>query len=129
MEQVQTHEQARAFQQHAGEQRIPMSYDEYLATFDDSTHAEWVDGEAIVFMPPNTRHQRIVGFLHLLIGNFLHIFGYGAARLSTRCKQPACGTTAKPARSPRQDGWHRYPPTLVGFGFYQAIATLPCFDA
>jgi Uma2 family endonuclease len=77
MEQVQTHEQTRAFQQRAGEQRIPMSYDEYLATFDDSTHAEWVDGEAIVFMPPNTRHQRIVSFLHLLIGSFLHIFGYG----------------------------------------------------
>jgi Uma2 family endonuclease len=53
------------------EQRIPMSYEEFLASFDEDVHAEWVDGEALVFMPPLTRHQRIVRFLVLLLGNFV----------------------------------------------------------
>jgi Uma2 family endonuclease len=59
------------------EQRIPMNDLEFLQRFDEDTHTEWVDGEAIVFMSPTTRHQRIVNFLHLLIGTFLQIFRYG----------------------------------------------------
>jgi Uma2 family endonuclease len=53
------------------EQRIPMSYDEFLVAFEDSTHAEWVNGEAIVFMPPTIRHQRIVQFLALLLAMYV----------------------------------------------------------
>ena len=41
----------------AQEQRIPMSYAEFLAYGNDTTHAEWVNGEVIVFMPPHLRHQ------------------------------------------------------------------------
>ena len=48
------------------EQRIPMTYEEFL-DFAADKHAEWVNGEAIVFMPPNTIHQRIVLFLSSLM--------------------------------------------------------------
>lgn len=52
------------------EQRIPMSYDEFLVELPENIHAEWVDGEAIIFMPPTTRHQDIVIFL----ASLLHFF-------------------------------------------------------
>jgi Uma2 family endonuclease len=53
------------------EQVIPMTYEEYLTAFDEMTQAEWVNGEAIVFMPPNVRHQRILRFLFHLLGHFV----------------------------------------------------------
>lgn len=53
------------------EQRISMTYDEFLAAFEDSTHVEWVNGEAIVFMPPDIRHQRLVQFLALLLALYV----------------------------------------------------------
>ncbi|HXF64987.1 MAG TPA: Uma2 family endonuclease [Caldilineaceae bacterium] len=53
------------------EQVIPMSYEEYLTAFEDPIQAEWVNGVAIVFMPPTTRHQRIVWFLSVLVGLFV----------------------------------------------------------
>lgn len=43
------------------EQRLRMSYEEFLAWADEDVHAEWVDGEAIVFMPPKDIHL-IPGF-------------------------------------------------------------------
>lgn len=52
------------------EQRIPMSYEEFL-DFAADIHAEWVDGEAIVFMPPTTIHQQITGFLYILVSLFV----------------------------------------------------------
>jgi Uma2 family endonuclease len=59
------------------EKRIPLTYAEFLNSFEDSTHAEWVNGEAIIFMPPTTRHQRIVNFLNMLIGLYLQVFKSG----------------------------------------------------
>lgn len=65
-------------QQHPdAEQRFIMSDLEYQQRFDENKHVEWVNGEAILFMPPNTRHQRIVHFLNLLLGTFLQVFRYG----------------------------------------------------
>jgi Uma2 family endonuclease len=49
------------------ERRLPMSYEEFLAWADEDVHAEWVDGEVTVFVPPNERHQQIVGFLVTLL--------------------------------------------------------------
>jgi Uma2 family endonuclease len=81
MEQVQAIDQTEGktevSQSQHTEKPIPMSYAEFLKSFDESTHAEWVNGEAIVFMPPNTRHQRIVSFLHLLIGLYLQVARLG----------------------------------------------------
>lgn len=51
------------------EQPIPMSYTDYLA-LPEPTHAEWVRGEVIIFMPPTTRHQDILLFLAVLMRLF-----------------------------------------------------------
>ncbi len=64
------------------EQRLKMSYDEFLAWTDDTTHAEWVDGEVIVFMPPKDKHQAIVGFLHIVISLFANLFNLGIVRVA-----------------------------------------------
>lgn len=55
------------------ELRIQMSYEDYLAFIDESTHSEWVDGEAIIFMPPTWRHQQISTFLVMVLGTFLTV--------------------------------------------------------
>jgi Uma2 family endonuclease len=62
----------------AWEQRLPMSYEEFLAFGDDTTHAEWVNGEAIVFMPPPLRHQNTLAFLLELLRRFCRIGNFGA---------------------------------------------------
>jgi Uma2 family endonuclease len=54
-----------------------MSYEEFLAEIDEDQHAEWVNGEAIIFMPPETRHQRIVKFLLVLLDLFVEHFNLG----------------------------------------------------
>ncbi len=59
------------------EQRFPMSYEAFLAWSDEDTHAEWVNGEVIVFMPPVTIHQLIAGFLASLIGMYANLFNLG----------------------------------------------------
>ena len=47
------------------EQRISMPYAAFEQTISESSHAEWVNGEAIIFMPPSIRHQEIVLFCRL----------------------------------------------------------------
>ncbi|NJN65422.1 MAG: Uma2 family endonuclease [Chloroflexaceae bacterium] len=59
------------------ERRLRMSYEQFLAWSDEDTHAEWVNGEVIVFMPPVTHHQEIVGFLHWLVSAFASLFDLG----------------------------------------------------
>ncbi len=60
--------------------RLPMSYEEFLAWVDEDAHAEWVDGEVIVFMPPKDRHQDIAGFLYTLLKLFADFFRLGKVR-------------------------------------------------
>lgn len=57
--------------------RIPMSYEDYLNEFDEDVHAEWVQGEAIIFMSAATRHQIIVTYLVKLLGNYIEFFKLG----------------------------------------------------
>ena len=59
-----------------GERRFPMSYENFLAWADEA-HAEWVDGEVTVFMPPNIRHQFIAMFLQNLLAQFASAFEFG----------------------------------------------------
>jgi Uma2 family endonuclease len=58
-------------------QRLRMSYEEFLAWADEDVHAEWVDGEVIVQMPPKRPHQRVVAFLLQVIGLFTQLFQLG----------------------------------------------------
>ncbi len=60
------------------EKRIPMAYPEFLAWGEDTTHAEWVDGEVIVFMPPKIQHQFVLAFLHKLLGIYADFLSLGA---------------------------------------------------
>lgn len=64
-------------QENDGDIRRRMSYEEYLTQIDESKQAEWVDGEAIIFMPPTMRHQQIVGFLYSLLLSFVQHFRLG----------------------------------------------------
>lgn len=64
------------------EQRLTMSYAEFLAWSVEERHAEWVNGEVIVFAPPKNRHQSVVGFLHILISLFANLFDLGVTRVA-----------------------------------------------
>jgi Uma2 family endonuclease len=59
------------------EQRVPMSYEDYLQFADEHQLIEWVDGEVIAHMPPGTRHQQVQTFLAKLLGLFVEYFGLG----------------------------------------------------
>jgi Uma2 family endonuclease len=58
-------------------QPLRMSYEEYLAWADEDVHAEWVNGEVIVQLPPKEPHQRVVAFLVQLMGLFIQLFQLG----------------------------------------------------
>lgn len=59
------------------DQRLRMSYEEYLAWADEDVHAEWVNGEVIVQMPPKEPHQRVVAFFVQLMGLFTQLLQLG----------------------------------------------------
>jgi Uma2 family endonuclease len=79
------------------EQRLPMTYTEFLESFDESTHAEWANGEAIVFMPPTIRHQDLVTFLLALLATFVKAFDLGKV-LTAPCEMrlETTGTSREP---------------------------------
>lgn len=60
-----------------GERHVRMSYEEFLKNIDEETHAEWVNGETILFRPPLIKHQQIVGFLYALLLNFVQYYQLG----------------------------------------------------
>jgi Uma2 family endonuclease len=57
--------------------RLRMTYQEFLDWSGDTTHAEWVDGEVIAFMPPKTLHQLTVSFFHRLLSLFTEVYDLG----------------------------------------------------
>ncbi|MFN8493650.1 MAG: Uma2 family endonuclease [Caldilineaceae bacterium] len=59
------------------EQRIRMSYEAFLTQIDEHAHAEWVNGETIIFMPPTSEHQDLSGFLIALLRAFVDFFRLG----------------------------------------------------
>jgi Uma2 family endonuclease len=54
-----------------------MSYEDYLLWSTEDKHAEWVDGEVIIHMPPTEIHQALLVFLVRLLGTFLSWRGLG----------------------------------------------------
>ncbi len=79
------------------EQRLRMTYEEFLAWADEDVHAEWEDGEVIIFMPPKTRHQDIATFLATLLRLFVDFFRLGEV-LTALFEMKA--TPNSPAREP-----------------------------
>ncbi len=65
-----------------GERRLRISYEEYLHTFGENGIVEWVDGEAIVHMPPRVSHQSIVGLLYQLLSMFVALFDLGVVHVA-----------------------------------------------
>jgi len=53
------------------DERVRMTYEEYLEWPGSELAAEWVDGEVIVFMPPTVRHADVVVFLVNLLSYFV----------------------------------------------------------
>ncbi len=62
-------------------QRLSMSYEEYLAFAPDSQKVEWVNGEAIIYMPATPSHQNMVIFLASLLRMFTQLFNLGTIHL------------------------------------------------
>jgi Uma2 family endonuclease len=54
-----------------------MSYQEFLEWCDEDTLAEWVDGEVVMYSPASWPHQRVGGFLHLVVGHFVGVHDLG----------------------------------------------------
>ncbi len=52
-------------------QRLRMSYAEHIAWADEDVHAEWVDGEVIVQMPPHDVHQIVLNFVNRLLAQYV----------------------------------------------------------
>ncbi|HKE82865.1 MAG TPA: Uma2 family endonuclease [Vicinamibacterales bacterium] len=50
---------------------VKLTYDDFLLFPDDGKRHELIDGEHYVTPSPNLRHQRILGKLYLVIGNYL----------------------------------------------------------
>ena len=50
---------------------VKLTYDDFVHFPDDGKRHELIDGEHYVTPSPSTKHQRISGNLHLLIGNWL----------------------------------------------------------
>jgi Uma2 family endonuclease len=55
------------------EQRLPMTYNEWLGWASESQQSEWVDGEAIVFMPPSIRHAQVIRLLSTLLSIYVDL--------------------------------------------------------
>ncbi len=63
-------------------QRLKMSYEEYLEFAPDSQKIEWVNGEAIIYMPATPPHQRLIVFLVNLLQQFTQIFNLGIVQIA-----------------------------------------------
>jgi Uma2 family endonuclease len=75
--------------------RLTMSYEEFLAWSDEDTHAEWVEEEVIVYMPPRYIHQNSAGFLYELLALFARLLNRGEV-----CVAPFEMRLADSAREP-----------------------------
>jgi Uma2 family endonuclease len=61
---------------------VKLTYDDFVLFPDDGMRHELIDGEHYVTPSPNTKHQVVVGNLHLLIGNWLRANRIGRVMLS-----------------------------------------------
>ena len=57
--------------------RLKMSYEEFLAWADEDTHADWIDGEVVVFMPASELHQLVVALFYELLKRYVELFDLG----------------------------------------------------
>ncbi|MBX3055676.1 MAG: Uma2 family endonuclease [Anaerolineae bacterium] len=99
---------------------LRMSYEEFLAWAGEDTHAEWVEGEVIEFMPAKKSHQEVMGFLLELLGFFVRLFDSGiilsppfAMKLSKSSREPDLLFVAKKHVTRLTDNYLDGPADLV----------------
>ncbi len=99
---------------------LKMSFDAYLDWAGEDTHAEWVNGEVIVFMPAKNVHQVVVGFLYRLLSLFADSFNVGQVRiaplgmrLAHSMREPDILFVAKTHEDRLTDNWLEGPADLV----------------
>lgn len=61
----------------ARSQRLPMSYEDYLAFASEKRIMEWVEEEVIIYMPLLDTHQTISLFLSTLLDSYIGFFNLG----------------------------------------------------
>lgn len=77
--------------------RLKMSYEDFLAWVDEDIHAEWVNGEVVVFMPPKNIHQVTLGFLYQLLNLFVDLFDLGKVLVAPfEMKLPSVNSSREP---------------------------------
>jgi Uma2 family endonuclease len=54
-----------------------MTFEEYLASGDEPTMSEWVDGEVIFMSPAAEKHQALMLFLAQIVGLYVEVHGLG----------------------------------------------------
>ena len=62
--------------------RLKMTYEEFREWANEDVHAEWIDGEVIIHMPPKEPHQTMVGFLERLLALFVELFNLGVVQIA-----------------------------------------------
>ncbi|MFN8633226.1 MAG: Uma2 family endonuclease [Chloroflexota bacterium] len=55
----------------------PVAWEDFLDWLDEDVHAEWVDGEIVEMSPATDEHQRLAGFLYILLTLFVQRHGLG----------------------------------------------------
>lgn len=65
--------------------KLTMTYEQFLQWKNEDTHAEWVNGEVILFMPPKTFHQVVITFLTHLLDAYVQVLGNGVV-LTAPCE-------------------------------------------
>ena len=61
---------------------VKFTYDDFLLFPDDGKRHEIIDGEHYVTPSPHTKHQVVVGNLHVLLGTYLKAHPIGAVFLA-----------------------------------------------
>ncbi len=61
---------------------VKLTYDDFVLFPDDGQRHELIDGEHYVTPSPATKHRRVLGYLHLLIGNYLEVHPIGQVFLA-----------------------------------------------
>jgi Uma2 family endonuclease len=60
--------------------RVPMTDEEFMAWDHGNRLAEWVDGEAFIYMTTTNEHERILTFLAYLLSVYCSVTGAGVIR-------------------------------------------------
>jgi len=71
MDTIDLHEREAAMSLPAMEHPGSISFEDFLATLDEDTHAEWVDGQVVPMSPVSERHDAVSGFIYAVLRGFL----------------------------------------------------------